>query len=102
MGAGPAGLACAGDLVAAGRELLVEAGDAVAGRMRTDVVRGFRLDRGFQVFNPAYPQVRRRIDLGALRLYPFAPGFLVADGRGGRHRVAEHGGAAGGRARVFA
>ncbi|AUG75882.1 amine oxidase [Kitasatospora sp. MMS16-BH015] len=90
VGAGLAGLACARDLAAAGREvLLVEAAEAVGGRMRTDLVRGFRLDRGFQVFNPAYPQVRRRIDLAALRLHPFTPGFLVADGRGGRLRVAD-------------
>ncbi|MFJ9606044.1 NAD(P)/FAD-dependent oxidoreductase [Kitasatospora sp. NPDC101176] len=83
VGAGPAGLACALDLTAAGRDVLVlEAGDEVGGRMRTDVVQGFRLDRGFQVFNTAYPQVRRRVDLKALRLHPFTPGFLLAGGRG--------------------
>ncbi|MCX4690145.1 FAD-dependent oxidoreductase [Kitasatospora purpeofusca] len=81
VGAGPAGLACALDLTGAGREVLVlEAADDVGGRMRTDVVRGFRLDRGFQVFNTAYPQVRRRLDLAALRLHPFTPGILLADG----------------------
>ncbi|MFF7587895.1 NAD(P)/FAD-dependent oxidoreductase [Kitasatospora purpeofusca] len=85
VGAGPAGLACALDLTAAGREVLVlEAADDVGGRMRTDVVRGFRLDRGFQVFNTAYPQVRRRLDLAALRLHPFTPGLLLADGRQSR------------------
>ncbi|MFD4904571.1 NAD(P)/FAD-dependent oxidoreductase [Kitasatospora purpeofusca] len=85
VGAGPAGLACALDLTGAGREVLVlEAADDVGGRMRTDVVRGFRLDRGFQVFNTAYPQVRRRLDLAALRLHPFTPGILLADG--GRSR----------------
>ncbi|CAN3985412.1 NAD(P)/FAD-dependent oxidoreductase [Kitasatospora purpeofusca] len=86
VGAGPAGLACALDLTGAGREVLVlEAADDVGGRMRTDVVRGFRLDRGFQVFNTAYPQVRRRLDLAALRLHPFTPGILLADG--GRSRL---------------
>ncbi|MGY0466105.1 NAD(P)/FAD-dependent oxidoreductase [Kitasatospora sp. cg17-2] len=85
VGAGPAGLACALDLTGAGREVLVlEAADEVGGRMRTDVVRGFRLDRGFQVFNTAYPQVRRRLDLAALRLHPFTPGILVADGERSR------------------
>ncbi|MFD0531241.1 NAD(P)/FAD-dependent oxidoreductase [Kitasatospora arboriphila] len=60
VGAGLAGLACARDLVAAGLEVAVlEASDGVGGRMRTDLVRGFRLDRGFQVFNTSYPQVRR-------------------------------------------
>lgn len=90
VGAGPAGLACALDLAAVGRDVLVlEAGEEVGGRMRTDVVQGFRLDRGFQVFNTAYPQVRRRIDLRALRLRPFTPGFVLADGRGGRQRVVD-------------
>ncbi|MFE0465550.1 NAD(P)/FAD-dependent oxidoreductase [Kitasatospora sp. NPDC058965] len=89
VGAGLAGLACALDIVAAGRDVLVlEAGEEAGGRMRTDVVRGFRLDRGFQVFNPAYPQVRRRLDLAALGLRPFTPGFLVAGGPD-RHRLVD-------------
>ncbi|MEV8093162.1 NAD(P)/FAD-dependent oxidoreductase [Kitasatospora sp. NPDC085879] len=79
VGAGLAGLACARDLVAGGLEVAVlEASDGVGGRMRTDPVSGFRLDRGFQVFNTSYPQVRRRIDLRALRLHPFTPGFVLA------------------------
>jgi phytoene dehydrogenase-like protein len=52
VGAGVAGLACAHDLVAAGVPVTVlEGSDAVGGRMRTDERDGFRLDRGFQVFN---------------------------------------------------
>ncbi|PBC76038.1 flavin-dependent amine oxidoreductase [Streptomyces sp. TLI_235] len=87
VGAGLAGLACARDLVAGGLEVAVlevaalEASDGVGGRMRTDLVSGFRLDRGFQVFNTSYPQVRRRIDLRALRLHPFTPGFVLAGDR---------------------
>ncbi|MFJ8013898.1 NAD(P)/FAD-dependent oxidoreductase [Streptomyces sp. NPDC096339] len=78
VGAGVAGLACARDLAAAGMSVrVVEAGDAVGGRMRSDRIEGFVVDRGFQVFNTAYPQVRRRFDLKALRLRPFTPGFLV-------------------------
>ncbi|MFF4729069.1 FAD-dependent oxidoreductase [Streptomyces mirabilis] len=38
---------------------------------------GFVIDRGFQVFNTSYPQVRRRLALRALRLRPFTPGVLV-------------------------
>ena len=61
VGAGLAGLACAGDLLAAGAAVRVlEASDGVGGRMRTDPREGFLLDRGFQVFNTSYPQVRRR------------------------------------------
>src|SRR5579875_39074 len=81
VGAGVAGLACAQDLVAAGVPVrVVEAGDAVGGRMRTDRQGGFLLDRGFQVFNTAYPQVKRRIDLKALQLRPFTPGVLLQTG----------------------
>jgi phytoene dehydrogenase-like protein len=83
VGAGLAGLACALDLTRAGLTVRVlEASDAVGGRMRTDVHGGFRLDRGFQVFNTSYPQVKRRVDLRALRLRPFTPGALVHTDRG--------------------
>ncbi|MFF2999709.1 NAD(P)/FAD-dependent oxidoreductase [Streptomyces sp. NPDC057950] len=78
VGAGLAGLACAHDLVSAGFGVRVlEASDGVGGRMRSDRHEGFVLDRGFQVFNTSYPQVRRRLPLRDLRLRPFTPGFLV-------------------------
>ncbi|OKJ80850.1 FAD-dependent oxidoreductase [Streptomyces sp. CB01883] len=81
VGAGLAGLACARDLRALGlRVRVLEAGDGVGGRMRTDRIDGCVVDRGFQVFNTAYPQVRRRLPLRELRLRPFTPGFLVHTG----------------------
>src|ERR1700748_3095431 len=81
VGAGVAGLACALDLAAAGVSVTVlEGSDAVGGRMRTDRKNGFLLDRGFQVFNTAYPQVKRRLDLRELQLRPFTPGALVQSG----------------------
>jgi phytoene dehydrogenase-like protein len=81
VGAGLAGLACAKDLRAAGRRvLLVEAADRVGGRVATDDVEGFRVDRGFQVYNDAYPEGRRQLDLAALQLGRFTAGALVADG----------------------
>jgi phytoene dehydrogenase-like protein len=56
VGAGLAGLACARGLTARGLDVRVlEAGDAVGGRVRTDHVDGFTLDRGFQVLNTGYP-----------------------------------------------
>ncbi|WP_317446813.1 FAD-dependent oxidoreductase [Streptomyces collinus] len=89
VGAGPAGLACARDLSALGlRVRVLEASDQVGGRMRTDLVEGFVVDRGFQVFNTAYPQVRHRLPLGELRLRPFTPGFLIHDD-GRRMRFAD-------------
>jgi phytoene dehydrogenase-like protein len=81
VGAGIAGLACARDLVAAGQPVQVlEAADGVGGRMRTDRRDGFLLDRGFQVFNTSYPQVKKRINLRALQLSPFTPGVLLQAG----------------------
>jgi len=78
IGAGLAGLRCADVLVSAGRDVLVwEAENAVGGRIRTDIVDGFRCDRGFQVLNPAYPELRRAVDLSALRLQPFGAGVVV-------------------------
>ena len=73
-----AGLQCARELQAAGREVLVwEASDDVGGRIRTDRIDGFLVDRGFQVLNPAYPAVRRWVDVEALALQAFGAGLRV-------------------------
>lgn len=78
VGAGLAGLRCAIRLGELGREVIVvEAADTVGGRVRTDVVDGFRCDRGFQVLNPAYPAVRRWVDLDGLALQSFGAGVMV-------------------------
>ncbi len=83
IGAGLAGLECARSLHEHGVETLVlEASDAVGGRVRTDHVDGFTVDRGFQVLNPAYPAVRARVDVDALDLRPFLPGVAVRRERG--------------------
>ena len=79
VGAGVAGLACAQRLHRAGAEVVVlEAGDAVGGRVRTDLVDGFRCDRGFQLINPAYPVLPHVVDLDALDLRAFAAGVVAA------------------------
>ena len=83
-GAGLAGLACAADLAAAGVAVQVlEADDEVGGRMRTDQRAGFLLDRGFQVFNTSYPQVRRRLALPAPQLCPFTRKYCCIPRRDG-------------------
>ena len=89
VGAGLAGLSCARELHRRGFEVVVlESSDGVGGRVRTDVVDGFRVDRGFQVYLTAYPEGRAALDHDALDLRPFEPGALVWwDGR--FHRVAD-------------
>ena len=89
VGGGLAGLACALELRAQGVEpLILEASDQVGGRVRTDRVEGFRLDRGFQVVQTWYPEARRVLDYPALDLRPFEPGALVRwEGR--LHRVSD-------------
>lgn len=89
VGGGLAGLAAARTLHQAGIDVhLIEASDAVGGRVRTDEVDGFLLDRGFQVILTAYPELERQFDVDALDLCSFDPGALVwIDGRG--HEVSD-------------
>ena len=81
IGAGLAGLSCAVSLEGAGISVtLLEASGAPGGRVRTDLVEGFRLDRGFQVLLTAYPEAKRLLDYDALQLKKFEPGALVWHG----------------------
>jgi phytoene dehydrogenase-like protein len=78
VGGGLAGLACAHEVTRAGLvPLVLEASDEVGGRARTDLVDGFRFDRGFQVLLTAYPVTQRVLDYGALDLRSFEPGSLI-------------------------
>jgi phytoene dehydrogenase-like protein len=79
VGAGLAGLAAARQLAIHGLDVLVlEASDAVGGRVRTDRVDGLLLDRGFQLYNPAYPEAARVLDHAALDLRPLTAGVIVS------------------------
>ncbi len=89
VGAGLAGLACAQQLTAAGLSVrLLDAADSPGGRIRTDRVDGFLLDRGFQVLLTEYPEAQRLFDYPALELRPFLPGALVRQA-GSFHRFAD-------------
>ena len=78
VGAGLAGLATAVHLHEAGRTVrILEASDGVGGRVRTDEVDGFLLDRGFQVLLTAYPEVPTLLDVDALQLGAFEPGAAI-------------------------
>lgn len=85
MGAGLAGLNAAHHLADAGLEVMVvEADDRVGGRIQTDEVDGFLLDRGFQMYNPSYPEGSSALNHAALDLKPFFPGAVLATADGPR------------------
>ncbi|MET3567775.1 glycine/D-amino acid oxidase-like deaminating enzyme [Leifsonia sp. 563] len=78
IGAGLAGLRCAAELAARGREVVVlEAADRVGGRQRTDHVDGFTLDHGFHVLNTTYPAVRAAVDVDSLSVAAFPTAVRV-------------------------
>ncbi|MCD7437508.1 FAD-dependent oxidoreductase [Streptomyces lincolnensis] len=87
VGAGIAGLSAAHRLNSAGvTTAVLEAAPCAGGRMATEKVDGFRLDRVGQLLSTAYPELRLTPGLDALVLRPFAPGVLLhSDGR--HHRA---------------
>jgi len=87
IGAGLSGLACALELMKKGMSVeLLEQDDAPGGRVRTDSVEGFLLDRGFQVYLDAYPKASQLLDIAALNLRSFEPGAIIFE-NGKRHRL---------------
>lgn len=81
IGAGLAGLVAARRLSRDGVQVaVVEAADRAGGRVATDSVDGYLLDRGFQVLNPAYPALRDEVDLTRLDLRPFERGVAIRRG----------------------
>jgi phytoene dehydrogenase-like protein len=82
IGAGLAGLACAIELQKNKIDFQIfEASDGVGGRVRSDIVDGFILDRGFQLYNPSYAEGKRLLDYQDLDLKPFTPGVAIRDGK---------------------
>ncbi|MEU4694922.1 NAD(P)/FAD-dependent oxidoreductase [Actinoplanes sp. NPDC023714] len=81
VGGGLAGLSAARRLDRAGVEwLLVEASDRIGGRVATDVIDGWHLDRGFQTINTSYPRLAALVDVDALDMRYFTSGVLVRRG----------------------
>jgi phytoene dehydrogenase-like protein len=84
IGGGLAGLTCALELERRGHApTLLEASDRLGGRVATDEVEGFLIDRGFQVLLTAYPEAARVLEnYAALELGEFYPGALIRTGNG--------------------
>lgn len=79
IGAGVAGLTCARALEESGLSVRVlERSARVGGRVGTDVIGGFRCDRGFQWLDVGNPDVRESVDVAALNPQPIERGIVLA------------------------
>ena len=89
VGAGVAGLSCGLRLQKAGIPFtILESSDGPGGRVRSDILDGFTLDRGFQIFLTSYPEAQELLDYSALQLKPFYAGAMVQY-NGKFHKVAD-------------
>lgn len=89
VGAGLAGLACARALQEAHVEVvIVEKSNCSGGRIKTDVLDGFRFDHGFQVLNPAYSELRRFNLIDDLKMCFLPKGFEI-DIEGSRRLIGD-------------
>lgn len=89
IGAGISGLIAAYNLEQYGyTPLVLEASDRAGGRVKTDLVDGYQLDRGFQVLLEAYPMAKKYLDYESLDLQPLAAGALIYS-NGKEHRFGD-------------
>ncbi|NEN22316.1 FAD-dependent oxidoreductase [Cryomorpha ignava] len=78
IGAGVSGLIAAKVLEDNGYSaVIIEATDRAGGRVKTDIIDGYQLDRGFQVLLTAYPAAQKYLDLESLDLQEFIPGASI-------------------------
>jgi phytoene dehydrogenase-like protein len=78
IGAGLSGLSAAVHLYEAGKSVKIfEANDFIGGKVSTDYVDGFTLDKGFQLFLTSYPECKAQLDLEKLQLHTFNQGVDI-------------------------
>ena len=81
IGAGVSGLACAITLKEAGlKPLVLEKSNRTGGRVSTDTIGRYRIDRGFQILLSSYPELHHFLDMDALELGSFKKGAHIWDG----------------------
>ena len=81
IGAGVSGLACASILEKHKKEyLIVEKTNRVGGRVGSIYENDYIFDVGFQVYNTAYKESSRFLDLKNIDLQLFKPGSIIHDG----------------------
>jgi phytoene dehydrogenase-like protein len=89
IGAGISGLTAAVYLHKKGFKIqILEASDRAGGRIKTDIIDGFKLDRGFQVLLTEYPETKALLDYKKLNLKRFLPGATVLYD-GGQFEIAD-------------
>jgi len=57
--------------------VIIEATDRVGGRLKTDIINGFQLDRGFQVLLSSYSAAKKYLDYKALELQKLRAGSCI-------------------------
>ena len=78
VGAGISGLIAAMVLEEKGHcPIVLEQSDRVGGRLKTDTVKGYQLDRGFQVLLSAYPAAQKYLDYEQLNLQELKAGACI-------------------------
>ncbi len=89
IGAGISGLTAAVYLHRSGFDVkIIESSEKAGGRLKTDIINGFRLDHGFQVLLTEYPETKFLLDYEKLNLKRFLPGATVLYD-GGQFQIAD-------------
>lgn len=78
IGAGISGLIAAKVLENYGyHPTIIEASSSVGGRVKSDIIDGYTLDRGFQVLLTSYPAAKKYLDFESLELQELLPGAVI-------------------------